>query len=32
VMVFCVSQSGSLFAADSWHDITFASEEVKEAA
>ena len=30
VMVFCVSQSGSLFAADSWHDITFASEEVKE--
>jgi APA family basic amino acid/polyamine antiporter len=29
VMVFCVSQSGSLFAADSWHDITFASEEVK---
>jgi APA family basic amino acid/polyamine antiporter len=30
VMVFCVSQSGSLFAADSWHDITFASEEVKD--
>ncbi len=30
VMVFCVSQSGSLFAADAWHDITFASEEVKE--
>jgi basic amino acid/polyamine antiporter, APA family len=30
IMVFCVSQSGSLFAADSWHDITFASEEVKE--
>ena len=30
VVVFCVSQSGSLFAADSWHDITFASEEVKE--
>jgi basic amino acid/polyamine antiporter, APA family len=30
VVVFCVSQSGSLFAADSWHDITFASEEVKD--
>ena len=30
LMVFCVSQSGSLFAADAWHDITFASEEVKE--
>jgi basic amino acid/polyamine antiporter, APA family len=26
----CVSQSGSLFAADSWHDITFAGGEVKE--
>ncbi len=30
VVVFCVSQSGSLFAADSWHDITFAAEEVKD--
>jgi basic amino acid/polyamine antiporter, APA family len=30
LMVFCISQSGSLFAADAWHDITFASEEVKE--
>jgi len=29
-MVFCVSQSGSLFAADAWHDITFAAEEVKD--
>ena len=29
-MVFCVSQSGSLFSADSWHDVTFASEEVKD--
>jgi APA family basic amino acid/polyamine antiporter len=29
-VLFCVSQSGSLFAADSWHDITFASEEVKD--
>jgi APA family basic amino acid/polyamine antiporter len=26
----CVSQVGSLFAADSWHDITFASGEVKD--
>jgi APA family basic amino acid/polyamine antiporter len=26
----CVSQSGSLFAADSWHDITFAAGEVKK--
>lgn len=25
----CVSQSGSLFSADSWHDITFAAGEVK---
>jgi basic amino acid/polyamine antiporter, APA family len=30
VVVFCVSQSGSLFAADAWHDITFAAEEVKD--
>jgi basic amino acid/polyamine antiporter, APA family len=30
LMVFCVSQSGSLFAADSWHDVTFAAEEVKD--
>jgi APA family basic amino acid/polyamine antiporter len=30
VVVFCVSQSGSLFSADSWHDITFAAEEVKD--
>src|SRR4051812_3315794 len=26
----CISQSGSLFAADSWHDITFAAGEVKD--
>lgn len=26
----CVSQSGSLFSADSWHDITFAGGEVKD--
>jgi basic amino acid/polyamine antiporter, APA family len=30
LMIFCVSQSGSLFASDAWHDITFASEEVKD--
>jgi len=30
LVVFCVSQSGSLFSADSWHDVTFAAEEVKE--
>ena len=28
-VAICVSQSGSLFAADSWHDITFAAGEVK---
>ncbi len=28
----CVSQSGSLFSADAWHDITFAGGEVKDAA
>lgn len=26
----CVAQSGSLFSADSWHDITFAAGEVKD--
>jgi basic amino acid/polyamine antiporter, APA family len=26
----CVSQSGSLFSADSWHDVTFAGAEVRE--
>jgi APA family basic amino acid/polyamine antiporter len=30
ILAFCVSQSGSLFSADSWHDVTFASEEVKD--
>jgi basic amino acid/polyamine antiporter, APA family len=29
-VAICVSQSGSLFAADSWHDITFAAGEVKD--
>ncbi|MGH9395775.1 MAG: APC family permease [Terriglobia bacterium] len=28
-IAICVSQSGSLFSADSWHDITFAAGEVK---
>jgi APA family basic amino acid/polyamine antiporter len=28
-VALCVSQVGSLFAADSWHDITFAAGEVK---
>ena len=26
----CVSQSGSLFSSDAWHDITFAAGEVKD--
>ena len=26
----CVAQTGSLFAADSWHDITFAAGEVRD--
>jgi APA family basic amino acid/polyamine antiporter len=30
VIAICVSQSGSLFSADSWHDITFAAGEVKD--
>src|SRR3954447_1016907 len=29
-IAICISQSGSLFAADSWHDITFAAAEVKD--
>ena len=29
-IAICVSQTGSLFAADSWHDITFAAAEVKD--
>lgn len=28
-IAICVAQSGSLFSADSWHDITFAAGEVK---
>lgn len=30
VIAICVAQSGSLFAADSWHDITFAADEVQD--
>jgi APA family basic amino acid/polyamine antiporter len=30
LVAVCVAQSGSLFAADSWHNITFAAEEVKD--
>ena len=29
-VAICVSQSGSLFSADSWHDVTFAAGEVKD--
>jgi APA family basic amino acid/polyamine antiporter len=29
VIAICVSQSGSMFSADAWHDITFAAGEVK---
>lgn len=31
-LAICISQSGSLFAADSWHDITFVAAEVKNPA
>ena len=29
MVALCVAQSGSLFSADSWHDITFAAGEVR---
>lgn len=29
VVALCVAQSGSLFSADSWHDITFVAGEVR---
>jgi basic amino acid/polyamine antiporter, APA family len=29
VVALCISQTGSLFSADSWHDITFVAAEVK---
>ncbi len=31
-LAICVAQSGSLFAADAWHDITFVAAEVKNPA
>jgi APA family basic amino acid/polyamine antiporter len=30
VVALCVAQSGSLFSADSWHDITLVSGEVRD--
>jgi APA family basic amino acid/polyamine antiporter len=30
LVAICVSQSGSLFSADSWHNVAFASEEVRD--
>ena len=30
VVALCVSQSGSLFSADSWHDITMVAGEVRD--
>jgi APA family basic amino acid/polyamine antiporter len=29
LIALCISQSGSLFAADAWHDITFVAAEVR---
>ncbi|MGH9404310.1 MAG: APC family permease [Terriglobia bacterium] len=29
-VAICISQSGSLFSMDSWHDVTFAAGEVKD--
>ncbi|WP_263383093.1 APC family permease [Granulicella arctica] len=30
LVALCVAQSGSLFSADSWHNVTFAAEEVRD--
>jgi APA family basic amino acid/polyamine antiporter len=30
LVAVCVSQSGSMFSADSWHDITFIAGEVRD--
>jgi APA family basic amino acid/polyamine antiporter len=30
IVALCVAQSGSLFSADSWHDITFIAAEVRD--
>jgi len=32
IVALCVGQSGSLFSADSWHDITIVAGEVKNPA
>jgi basic amino acid/polyamine antiporter, APA family len=31
IVAICLSQTGSLFSADSWHNIAFAAPEVKNA-
>ncbi len=31
-LALCIAQSGSLFAADAWHDITFVAAEVRNPA
>jgi len=30
IVALCVAQSGSLFSADAWHDVTFIAGEVRE--
>lgn len=30
IVALCVSQAGSLFAADAWHDVTFIAGEVRD--
>jgi len=30
LVAICVAQSGSLFSADAWHDVTFISAEVRD--
>lgn len=30
LVALCVSQTGSLFSADSWHDVTFVAGEVRD--
>jgi APA family basic amino acid/polyamine antiporter len=30
IAAVCVAQAGSLFSADSWHNVTFAADEVKD--
>ena len=31
IVAICVAQSGSLFSADAWHDVTFIAGEVRDA-